>query len=325
MVKSEGVGSKTEFYTKANIYQNTGVTWNNVKLKLSTGNPLNRGVLPTIHPWILRFKQDIKKGRKRNDQLGYANFNSQLNSSYSLSNTYEKSSRSMAGLTKATNNLINREYNIDLPYTVKGKNGKAVVEIEKFEMKADYLYYTAPKYDKNVYLIAHIDDWEQHNLLPGNATIFLEGTYVGNTFINPNVMEDTMSLLLGKDLNITVDRTKQKQLSKTSFFGGNKTTEMAMLLCIKNKKGKDVQIIVEDQVPVSQDEKIEGDIYQIDLYKANRLFYVFNTKKYIYALKRNGSLVDGYPIKLPTEASNSIKVVNYDKAKKYRFFIAQHL
>ena len=108
VVKSEGVGSKTEFYTKANIYQNTGVTWNNVKLKLSTGNPLNRGVLPTIHPWILRFKQDIKKGRKRNDQLGYANFNSQLNSSYSLSNTYEKSSRSMAGLTKATNNLINR-------------------------------------------------------------------------------------------------------------------------------------------------------------------------------------------------------------------------
>lgn len=69
-------------------------------------------------------------------------------------------------------------------------------------------------------------------------------------------------------------------------------------------------------------EQILSDVYQIDLYKANKLFYVFNTKNHIYALKRDGSLVDGYPIKLPTEATNKLLVVNYDKAKKYRFFIA---
>ena len=281
VIKSEGIDSKVKVSTKANIHQNTGVTWNNVKLKLSTSNPLHHGVLPTVHPWVLRFKAERKKYRSVNSP-NFNNRNAQLNSTYSLSSTYTKSNRSMASFTKATNNLANREYEINLPYTVSGKNGKAVVEIEKFEMEADYLYYTAPKYDKNVYLIANIDNWEEHNLLPGNATIFLEGTYVGNTFINPNVMEDTMSLLLGKDLNITTDRTKLKQLSKSNFFGGNKTTEMAMLLCIKNKKGKDVQIIVEDQVPVSQDEKIVVNIKNISKAKHNKNTGVLTWK---YTLK----------------------------------------
>ncbi|MGB0886105.1 MAG: DUF3352 domain-containing protein [Chitinophagales bacterium] len=68
--------------------------------------------------------------------------------------------------------------------------------------------------------------------------------------------------------------------------------------------------------------KILGDVYQIDLYKANKLYYVFNTKTHIYVMKRNGTVLDGYPIKLPAEATNAMLVVNYDKAKKYRFFVA---
>ena len=69
-------------------------------------------------------------------------------------------------------------------------------------------------------------------------------------------------------------------------------------------------------------EPILSDVYQIDLYKANKLFYVFNTKNKIYVLKKDGSVLDGYPIKLPEEASNKLLVVNYDNDKNYRFFIA---
>lgn len=69
-------------------------------------------------------------------------------------------------------------------------------------------------------------------------------------------------------------------------------------------------------------QKIMSNVYQIDLYKTNQLLYVFNTKTHIYALHRSGKIANGFPIKLPTQASNSLLVVNYDNAKKYRFFIA---
>jgi len=268
VINSNGVGSDVLVSSKATIFQNTGVTWNNVKLKLSTGNPMNYGVLPTIHPWVLRFRREYSKNRRVPQKKSYSMPN-QMNTRYDLAEKDIKSN-SLSYFTKATSGMMNREFSISLPYSVKGRNGKAVVELEKFQMESDYVYYTAPKYDKSVYLIANIDDWEQHNLLPGNATIFVEETYVGNTFINPNVTKDTMSLMLGKDRNIVVDRKKLKQLSKTSFFGGKKRTEMAMQLVIKNKKGRNIDIVVEDQVPISHDEKIEINVKDVSGAKHNK-------------------------------------------------------
>lgn len=69
-------------------------------------------------------------------------------------------------------------------------------------------------------------------------------------------------------------------------------------------------------------ERIIGNVFQIDYFKSGKLQYVFNTKNFIYVMERTGKLVDEFPLKLPTEASNSIFVVNYDKTKKYRYFVA---
>lgn len=70
------------------------------------------------------------------------------------------------------------------------------------------------------------------------------------------------------------------------------------------------------------DEKIIGNIYQIDIFKSGKLQYVFNTSSYIYVMDRKGSLVNGFPLKLPSASSNGMLVVNYDKAKIYRYFVA---
>lgn len=69
-------------------------------------------------------------------------------------------------------------------------------------------------------------------------------------------------------------------------------------------------------------EKIIGDVYQIDYFKSGKLQYVFNTSNHIFVLDRKGRVLNGFPLKLPSESSNSILVVNYDKAKIYRYFVA---
>jgi hypothetical protein len=40
---------------KANVYQNSGEDWKDVKLTISNGNPKENGVAPTLQPWYLRF------------------------------------------------------------------------------------------------------------------------------------------------------------------------------------------------------------------------------------------------------------------------------
>ncbi len=260
-IKTDGIGDKVRAICKAKIYQNSSIDWKDVELTLSTTSPSNIGVLPTIHPWVLRFQNN------RSKKLNYAI--SQSNRAYApaaeMSEVAEDSynSKSMASYTTATENMVSREYAIKLPYSISGRNGKAAVDIEEFVMDANYLYYSAPKYNCNVFLIANIKDWEKYNFLPGSANLFLEGTFVGTTFINPSATEDTMSLILGIDKNILVEREKTRDFSKNAVLGGKKKVDMEIQITIKNKKDLDIDIMLEDQVPISSDDNIEisvGDI-----------------------------------------------------------------
>ena len=70
------------------------------------------------------------------------------------------------------------------------------------------------------------------------------------------------------------------------------------------------------------DGKIMGTIEQIDYYRNSKLQYIFNTKNKIYLLDRNGNYVDKYPVTLPVKATNGIAVMDYDKNRDYRLFLA---
>lgn len=264
-IKSKGIDNPLEVALKGTINQNTGVNWDGVKLVLSTSTPLNYGVIPEVHPWTLYFRSEYHNNRNSYGWKGKSAapaYQTQTlsNASYDMKSSGQgviEESVTLADFTKTTENMTNREYNISLPYNISGNNGKAVVELDNYEMKSDYVYYTAPKFDKNVYLLANVDDWEQYSLLPGMANIFLEGTYVGNSFIDPSEVNDTLSLLLGKDQDIVVDRKKIKDYCKNSVLGSFKTTELGIELLVKNKKNKTINIIVEDQIPISSIEEIE--------------------------------------------------------------------
>lgn len=69
-------------------------------------------------------------------------------------------------------------------------------------------------------------------------------------------------------------------------------------------------------------EKIMGDVLQIDALKNEKLQLVFNTKKAVYILDRNGNEMRGFPIKLVSSASNVITVCDYESNRDYRIFVA---
>ncbi len=71
--------------------------------------------------------------------------------------------------------------------------------------------------------------------------------------------------------------------------------------------------------------KLEGrilsKIYQIDYYDNGRLQYFFNTAQNVYLLNQDGSPAGNYPIKLQSEASTGITVVDFDDNEDNQFFI----
>ena len=69
-------------------------------------------------------------------------------------------------------------------------------------------------------------------------------------------------------------------------------------------------------------EKILGEIHQVDFYKNNKLQLMFNTKNKIYLIDRNGKDVENYPIKFKSPATNPVAVFDYKNNKDYRILVA---
>lgn len=149
------------------------------------------------------------------------------------------------------------EFEIELPYTIPSDGKQYTVQMKDHELPAYYEYYCAPKIDLDAFLTARITGWEELNLLSGEANLFFEGTYLGKSLLNVESVEDTLDISLGRDQNIVVTRTKEKEYTKKQFIGNKKTATRSWDIEIRNKKKQSINIIVEDQYPISTTSEIE--------------------------------------------------------------------
>src|SRR5690606_10964288 len=54
-VRVDKLNSPVQLIYKADVHQNSGISWDNVKLSLSTGNPNEGSQAPVLSPWYLTF------------------------------------------------------------------------------------------------------------------------------------------------------------------------------------------------------------------------------------------------------------------------------
>jgi hypothetical protein len=148
-------------------------------------------------------------------------------------------------------------FDIELPYTIPTDGKEYQVEIKEENIKAEYQYVCVPKLETNAFLTAQIVDWEQYNLLEGEANLYFEGTFMGKTLLKTNSVEDTLKLSLGRDKNIVVTRTKLKDFSKTSFLSSKIKASRGYEIKIRNKKSVPISIVIEDQIPIVSEKSIE--------------------------------------------------------------------
>ncbi len=287
--------SPVQLNYKANVYQNTGEEWKSVKLTLSTANPSLGGLKPELSGWYLDFYQPIYRYNKEKKLASGAEMRQQSPPVQSDMSTEEEGksmpAETVANFVNTIQTSLNTEFNIELPYTVSSSNKPTLVDIRNYEMKADYLYSVAPKLDQDAFLLARATGWEEFNLLPGEANVFFEGTFVGTSFIDPNNIKDTLNISLGRDKRIVVKREKLKDFSSRKFIGSNQRESYAYEISIRNTKPDAIKIIVEDQVPVSQNSQIDVTTTDLGAAKYNKesgkLTWEFNiqpseTKKVVY-------------------------------------------
>lgn len=174
------------------------------------------------------------------------------------SNTYQPRVKKTIVATPVVRST-NVEYVIDEPYSIRSDGEIRTVEMIEYEMDASYQYYCVPKLDVDAFLIARITDWDEYNLLEGETSLFFEGKYVGKSILDTRNIEDTLSLSLGRDKNVLVTREKIKDFSSKQLLGANRKVLFAYEIVVRNKKQYEIDIRIEDQLPVPNTKEIVVD------------------------------------------------------------------
>lgn len=159
-------------------------------------------------------------------------------------------------------NVMNVSFDIDVPYDVPTNGKEQRVVLKEYSVPVSYKYYSVPRLDKDAYLLGGVQDWAKLNLLPGDANIIFEGTYIGHSSIDPNSTQDTLNLTLGRDRRVVVKREKVVDYSSVKFLGGNKKQIFTYEITVKNNKKEAIQMILKDQHPISSNKDIEEELLE---------------------------------------------------------------
>ena len=143
-----------------------------------------------------------------------------------------------------------------------------------------------------------------------NGNLFYSSAYLK---YNPKVESKSISLLEIK-LDSTLSRRPQSMLNHVNKEKEIILQDDATNLYLINKGGK---ILWKKKL----NEKILGEIQQVDCYKNGKLQYLFNTPNHLYLIDRNGGDVRGFPVNFNVRSSAPLTVLDYDKTRNYRILV----
>ncbi|MBL7893082.1 MAG: DUF4139 domain-containing protein [Bacteroidia bacterium] len=277
-LKAEDVNKPIELKYRAKVFNNTGVDWKDVKLRLSTADPMRSASKPVMSEWYLNYDQGYNKSGISNMRQMKSEAMNQSFDGYiqnvapgALAKTYKPQKEVQLQSPQYEQiqvSELSADFEIKTAYTIPADSKPYIVDVTTYNLPATFQHFSSPKIDRDAFLIARITGWEDLDLVEGPANVYYGGTYVGQSYIQTRSVDDTLDLSLGRDNKIIVTRTKQKDFSTQKFIGSTKKEAYAYEIAIKNNRKTPIQIEINDQLPISQ----QGDITveEIELSKAEK-------------------------------------------------------
>ncbi len=271
-LRAEDIDKPIELKYRAKVFNNTGIDWNDVKLKLSTADPSKSASKPDLQPWNLDYITTTTKsnlyGKKK--ALAYEQAPSYQSGEGYIQNEIsnidqaefrkkQEASKPRIEFVEVEISELSAEFEIKIPYTFPSDFKPYIVDVTEYKLPATFQHFSAPKLDRDAFLLARITGWEDLDLVEGEANVYYGGTYVGQSYISTRSADDTLDLSLGRDNKVLVTRSKVKEFCSKKILGNTTKETFAYEILVKNNRKTPVQIEVEDQLPISKQSEITVD------------------------------------------------------------------
>lgn len=264
---------------KAYVQQHTGESWKDAKVTFVAGTPYQSGDKPILETEYVDFlaeqtKINLRGSRSKYEDKGYGSGSGAeaysgdstlaFGNSGFVANGNSLQTFNWYNNATASSNRLNYEYVLALPQTINSDGEEFPIEISKKDLSVKYAYSCIPKITCSVYLIACVNTNETLNLPSGNSNLFLDNNYMGETYFDTQVSEDSTNLSFGTDSRIVCERKILKEYSKKKFMSGSIAKTYDVEITVHNNKNEIANLNLEDQIPLSSNSQIVIESISID-------------------------------------------------------------
>jgi len=255
-LRANTVTNELELSYFGNVRQKTGEDWEDVDLTLSTARPARGAHIPEITPWYLDIawpmpRVTAKKAAPESPR-------------YVIEKEEEVAAAPPPPSTaeaKGISVVFNITGKKQLP---SGEDAEKILIMRK-SLPVTFEYATVPKLSPFAYLGCKGQNDSEYPLLEGNTSVFVDGDYVGQSFLQNVAPNEELELSLGMDEGIRVERELAKKIVRRKGLLNKKIEEEHVFkIKIKNLKTHPCVISVKDQVPIARNASIEVKDIQLN-------------------------------------------------------------
>jgi len=251
--------AEIELALQASIQQISGENWDDVDALLSTSSPALATNPPALNPWILDIyvpKPMVRKEAKDKERgvIGGV-VGGVLGGVVGEVEAPLEAEMASAGVVE-TGLHLNFEIKRKVQIPSDGAPHKVPIDSKKMSVKFNYI--CVPKLKEAAFLRGKLKNTLAYPFLSGKADIFILQDYVGSAALPFVAAEEEAEMFFGEDSQI---RVKYEQLKREKVAPGflSKTEKLRLVykITIQNLRKYQVETEILDQIPISQNSKVE--------------------------------------------------------------------
>ncbi|KAF4603077.1 hypothetical protein EYR38_003482 [Pleurotus pulmonarius] len=251
---------------KANITQSTGESWTDVPLTLETVSPTYGADIPTLSSWYLSVwtpppMPQLRMKKKKKAVL--ARLSSEEDMAIAMSPPGgclppPMTSRGAFQAEIVAQGTLSATYQVPGLISIPSDSQNHNVTIIELTLGAEMSWITVPKVDKRVHLKAKVKNASEYTLLPGEASIYVDGSFISKSNIPSVAPQGSFDCSLGIDPSIQVTyHPLIKNASRSGFYTKSSKHSYNQRVTIVNTKTQPVgNLKVLDRIPISEDSQI---------------------------------------------------------------------
>jgi uncharacterized protein (TIGR02231 family) len=249
-LRGDGSG-KVAMSLSALVTQSTGEDWSQVRLAVSSARPDRGTTVPVLDPFWLQAWRPPPRPASAPPSAGPSRKSAEMAVMEDAAPAPPPPAPMEVAKAQVEVGLSATTFEVKRPEDIPADGSRRKVLLTTEALDAELRHVVLPRVDTRAWLVGEVTNSAPFPLLAGEAGVFLDGAYIGDTFLDTVAPGATFDLAFGSDDRVAVKRRPAQIELGASAGAKREKSRWEWEVVVRNGRKTPIRVELKEQIPVS--------------------------------------------------------------------------